>query len=185
MKKTILILMALASLTIANAEPVYGPFKKMWADPEHTHVVMARQLTPAAEEWMTNAQARGYCEVEAIIILQKAFYKGHNRLPPLPEPRSEFTTDRIVQTEGIAAIDLEAFDSLIRGMQACLDTGYPPEKLMNVGIDAGNLVKIPAGSTVTVHKIILMPKYPAASMVSITYQGRDLIMLGSEDTFAK
>jgi hypothetical protein len=81
--------MAAANLTTAsiNAQPIYGPWVKTWKDPEHSGVLMARHMTQAGKEWMKEAEARGYSEMEAMIKLQRAFYVKNNQLPSLPEVR--------------------------------------------------------------------------------------------------
>jgi hypothetical protein len=95
-------------------------------------------------------------------------------------------TNRIVRTDSIAAIDLEKFGYLVSGLKTASEAGYVAgsNELIDVGLNSGNLVLIPAGETVTVHKVTPMPKIPGASMVTITYRGQDLIMVGFENSFA-
>jgi hypothetical protein len=104
---------------------------------------------------------------------------------------AEPDAERIICTAALASVDLEAFSSLISSLEAALDLSKASASfvfaestnLIEPGVKAGTLIVIPAGTAITVHKVIPNCR-PGASMALITYQGRNLIMPIFKDSFA-
>jgi hypothetical protein len=193
MKTLLLTLTAVAGLTIAtHAEPVYGPreaIRNVAGDIALKHGWhYGRHLTDAARAWMQEAEARGYTEAYCVGKLKDAYYADHNKLPALPPAKDVV---RVIHSDSAAAVGLENFHYLLSGIAAAssLSDEHPEiavkgaDALIDTGLRAGNLVQIHAGDSVTVHKLIAMPKYPGVSMASVTYKGLDVLMIVFADTF--
>ena len=190
MKKIFLLLTAVASLTIANAEPIYGPFEKTWADRQHSRVVMARHLTDAGNQWMTEAKARGYSEAECLLILHDAYYQHKNTLPKLPEPRPDVAIDsnqRIIAhgtmaATGVDSLKLLSFALCSEGVGK-IEQG---ETIIKGLITVGVAIDLNPGDVVTLRdgSVPVPGMDSTVSAVNITYRGQNYLMIVMKDTFA-
>jgi hypothetical protein len=194
-KKTLLILMAAASLTVAKAELIYEKeFKPTWADPQHSHVVMAKQLTDAAHRWMAEAQAQGYSEAECISILKDAYYQHKNTLPKLPESRPNVATQldknqRVIAHGTVAAVGTASLESVAFALCSegvgKIEQG---EMIIKGLIATGVAIDLNPGDVVTLRggdSIPVPGMDSTVSGVNIIYHGLDYIMIQMEDTFKK
>jgi hypothetical protein len=200
MKKAILILTALASLTIANAEPIYGP-AVLTRNGNQNHALgthMAHHLTDAARAWKAKAVARGYSEEEASLRLRVALHENHNQLPPLPEPKGLAAVpklgenQRVIAARGtLAVIDSNTLD--LAGRALCLMTGGQTYQLGEMGIKAltsiGAAINLSPGDVVTLRNDEKLPVFGFDSAIygaPITFHGVDYILIvNDEETFVK